>query len=106
VPELQTFDAFYAATVQGVTRKMHDLAGDDPKADHAIREAYAQAYQQWFEVSGYRDAEGWVFMRPGRRTSGGALRPGLRRARRRQRTPALRPARTRRQGRLWVPRRR
>ncbi len=58
--ELQSFDAFYARTVQSVTSKMHALAGDDPQADHAVREAYARAYQQWFEVSGYRDAEDWV----------------------------------------------
>ena len=59
--EVQSFDAFYARTVHGVTSKMRELAGDDPQADHAIREAYARAYQQWFEVSGYRDAEDWVF---------------------------------------------
>jgi hypothetical protein len=56
----ETFDAFYARTVSSVTSQMHALAGGDPQADHAIREAYARAYQQWFEVSGYRDPEGWV----------------------------------------------
>ncbi len=58
--EPETFDAFYARTVSGVTSQMHVLAGGDPQADHAIREAYAQAYQQWYEVSGYRDPERWV----------------------------------------------
>lgn len=58
--EPETFDAFYARTVSSVTSQMHALAGGDPQADHAIREAYAQAYQQWYEVSGYRDPEGWV----------------------------------------------
>lgn len=58
VPE--TFDAFYARTVSTVTSQMHALAVGDPQADHAIREAYARAYQQWFEVSGYRDPETWV----------------------------------------------
>jgi hypothetical protein len=58
VPE--TFDAFYARTVSTVTSQMHALAAGDPQADHAIREAYARAYQQWFEVSGYRDPETWV----------------------------------------------
>jgi hypothetical protein len=58
--ETESFDAFYARTVAGVTSRMHALANGDPQADHAIREAYARAYQQWFEVSGFRDAEGWV----------------------------------------------
>jgi hypothetical protein len=58
--EPETFDAFYARTVSSVTSQMHALAGGDPQADHAIREAYARAYQQWYEVSGYRDPEDWV----------------------------------------------
>ena len=58
--ETESFDAFYARTVSDVTRQMHELAGGDPQADHAIREAYARAYQQWFEVSGYRDPASWV----------------------------------------------
>jgi hypothetical protein len=58
--ESESFDAFYARTVANVTGQMHALAGGDPQADHAIREAYARAYQQWFEVSGYRDPEAWV----------------------------------------------
>ncbi len=58
--EPETFDAFYARTVSSVTSQMHALAGGDPQADHAIREAYARAYQQWYEVSGYRDPEAWV----------------------------------------------
>jgi len=58
--ESESFDAFYARTVADVTSRMHALADGDPQADHAIREAYARAYQQWFEVSGFRDAEGWV----------------------------------------------
>jgi hypothetical protein len=58
--ESETFDAFYARTVSSVTSQMHALANGDIQADHAIREAYAQAYQQWYEVSGYRDAESWV----------------------------------------------
>jgi hypothetical protein len=56
----ESFDAFYARTVAGVTATMHDLAGGDPQADHAIREAYALVYQQWYEVSGYRDPDAWV----------------------------------------------
>ncbi len=56
----ETFDAFYARTVSSVTSQMHALAAGDPQADHAIREAYARAYQQWYEVSGYRDPAGWV----------------------------------------------
>ncbi len=58
--ESESFDAFYARTVSVVTSKVHALADGDPQADHAIREAYARAYQQWYEVSGYRDTEGWV----------------------------------------------
>jgi hypothetical protein len=56
----ESFDAFYARTVPGVTAAIHDLAGGDPQADHAIREAYALVYQQWYEVSGYRDPDAWV----------------------------------------------
>ncbi len=60
MPDSETFDAFYARTVWNVTNQMHALAGDDGAADHAIREAYARAYQQWYEIAGYPDTEGWV----------------------------------------------
>ena len=60
MPESESFDAFYARTVWSVTSQMHELAGDDGMADHAIREAYARAYQQWYQVAGYHDSEGWV----------------------------------------------
>jgi TolB protein len=60
MPESESFDAFYARTVWNVTSQMHSLSGDDGLADHAIREAYAKAYQQWYQVSGYRDSEAWV----------------------------------------------
>jgi hypothetical protein len=60
MPESESFDAFYARTVWNVTSQMHALAEEDSLADHAIREAYARAYQQWYEVSGYRDSEAWV----------------------------------------------
>jgi hypothetical protein len=56
----ESFDAFYARTSWNVTSQVHALAGDDPLADHAIREAYAKAYQQWYEVSTYSDPEAWV----------------------------------------------
>jgi hypothetical protein len=57
----ESFDAFYARTAWSVTSQMHALAGDDSAADHAIREAYARAYQEWYQVSGSPDPEGWVF---------------------------------------------
>ena len=60
MPDSETFDAFYARTVWNVTSQMHELTGDDGLADHAIREAYAKAYQQWYQVSGYRDSQAWV----------------------------------------------
>ena len=60
MPESESFDAFYARTVWNVTSQMHALAAEDGLADHAIREAYARAYQQWYEVSGSGDSEGWV----------------------------------------------
>jgi hypothetical protein len=60
MPDSETFDAFYARTVWNVTSQLHELAGDDSAADHAIREAYAKAYQQWYQISGYPDSEGWV----------------------------------------------
>jgi hypothetical protein len=79
MPESESFDAFYARTVQSITSQMHALGNEDGLADHAIREAYARAYQQWYEVSGYRDSEAWVlrvakdaYQR--RRAEAGALR--------------------------------
>jgi hypothetical protein len=56
----ESFDAFYARTAWNVTSQMHSASGQDTEADHAVREAYAQAYQQWYEVSGVRDPEAWV----------------------------------------------
>src|SRR5215469_1923064 len=56
----ESFDAFYARTSWNVTNQMHALASGDPLADHAIREAYAKAYQQWYEVSTSVDPETWV----------------------------------------------
>jgi len=60
MPDSETFDAFYARTVWNVTSQMHELTGDDGLADHAVREAYAKAYQQWYQVSGYHDSQAWV----------------------------------------------
>jgi hypothetical protein len=60
MPDSESFEAFYARTVGNVTSQMHALAGDDSAADHAIREAYARAYQQWYEIGSYPDTEGWV----------------------------------------------
>ncbi len=60
MPDSESFEAFYARTVSNVTSQMHALAGDDSAADHAIREAYARAYQQWYEIGRYPDTEGWV----------------------------------------------
>jgi hypothetical protein len=60
MPDVETFDAFYARTVWNVTSQMHQLADGDGAADHAIREAYARAYQQWYEISAFPDTEGWV----------------------------------------------
>ena len=61
MPDAETFDAFYARTVWNVTSQMHALAEGDGAADHAIREAYARAYQQWYEISVLPDTESWVF---------------------------------------------
>jgi TolB protein len=60
MPDVESFDAFYARTVGNITSQMHALAGDDSAADHALREAYARAYQQWFQIAGNPDPEGWV----------------------------------------------
>jgi hypothetical protein len=60
VPDSESFDAFYARTVATITSQMHALAGEDSAADHAIREAYARAYQQWYQVASYPDTEGWL----------------------------------------------
>jgi TolB protein len=56
----ESFDAFYARTVRAVTSQMHARADNPSEADHALREAFARAYQQWYEVSGYHDPESWV----------------------------------------------
>ena len=60
MPESESFDAFYARTAWNVTSQLHALAGEDSAADHAIREAYARAYQQWYEIADYPDTAGWV----------------------------------------------
>ena len=60
MPDPESFDAFYGRTVWSITSQMRELAGNDGLADHAIREAYAKAYQQWYQVSGYSDPESWV----------------------------------------------
>jgi hypothetical protein len=60
MPESESFDAFYARTVWNVTSQMHALADEDGLADHAIREAYARAYQQWYEVSASGNSDAWV----------------------------------------------
>jgi hypothetical protein len=60
VRDPESFDAFYARTVGSVTSQVLSFIGDAEDADTAVREAYARAFQQWYEVSGFRDAEGWV----------------------------------------------
>jgi hypothetical protein len=60
VRDPESFDAFYARTVGSVTSQLLAFTGDAARADDAVRDAYARAFQQWYEVSGYRDAEGWV----------------------------------------------
>ena len=71
----ETFDAFYARTAWSVTSQMHSMTGQDSAADHAVREAYARAYQQWYEVSGYHDPRPGCSRSPRRPTSAAALRP-------------------------------
>jgi hypothetical protein len=58
--ESESFDAFYARTVRSVTGEMQSFTRDAEQTEYAVREAYARAFQQWYEVSGFRDAEGWV----------------------------------------------
>jgi hypothetical protein len=58
--ESESFDAFYARTVRSVTNQLQSFTRDAEQTDSAVREAYARAFQQWYEVSGFRDAEGWV----------------------------------------------
>jgi hypothetical protein len=60
MPDPESFDAFYARSVRNVTSEMRSLTGDPEEAEAAVREAYARAFQQWYEVSGYRDPETWV----------------------------------------------
>jgi hypothetical protein len=60
MPDPESFDAFYARSVRSVTSEMRSLTGDPEEAEAAVREAYARAFQQWYEVSGYRDPETWL----------------------------------------------
>src|SRR6266481_3598039 len=56
----ESFEAFYARTVSNVTSQVRALADEEGLADPAIREAYARAYQQWYQVAGSGDSEAWV----------------------------------------------
>jgi RNA polymerase sigma-70 factor, ECF subfamily len=55
-----SFDAFYAGSVQRVTSQLYALIGDRAEAEDAVQEAFARAWQRWGKISGYGDPEGWV----------------------------------------------
>jgi RNA polymerase sigma-70 factor (ECF subfamily) len=58
--DAQTFDEFYAGTVRRVISQLYVMTGDRAEAEDAVQEAYARAWQRWYQVSGYQDPEAWV----------------------------------------------
>lgn len=58
--DADSFDAFYAASVQRVTSQVYLMTGSRSEVDDWVQEAYARAWQRWGRVSGYHDPEAWV----------------------------------------------
>jgi RNA polymerase sigma-70 factor (ECF subfamily) len=56
----QSFDEFYAGTVQRVTAQLFAMTGDRAEAEDVVQEAYARAWQRWERVASYASPEGWV----------------------------------------------
>jgi RNA polymerase sigma-70 factor (ECF subfamily) len=60
MPDSDSFDAFYAATVRRVICQLYALTGDKAEAEDVAQEAFARAWQRWDRVGRYADPEGWV----------------------------------------------
>ncbi|HEY1917950.1 MAG TPA: SigE family RNA polymerase sigma factor [Streptosporangiaceae bacterium] len=56
----QSFDEFYAGTVQRVTAQLYAMTGDRAEAEDVVQEAYARAWQRWERVAFYASPESWV----------------------------------------------
>jgi RNA polymerase sigma-70 factor (ECF subfamily) len=60
-PPVDTFEAFYAASVDRVYRALAVALGDVQLAREATDEAMARAFMRWQQVSGCDNPGGWVF---------------------------------------------
>ncbi len=57
----QDFSRWYAATAEGVVRRVSAAVGDPLLGREAAAEAFARAYERWPRVAGMESPEGWVF---------------------------------------------
>jgi RNA polymerase sigma-70 factor (ECF subfamily) len=55
------FASWYAATADGVTRRVGAAVGDPLLGREATAEAYARAYERWSRVAAMGSPEGWVY---------------------------------------------
>jgi RNA polymerase sigma-70 factor (ECF subfamily) len=61
VRDHRSFDAFYAATAQRLTRHLYLATGDLTRAEECTQEAYLRAWQRWHLMGeGDRDPVAWV----------------------------------------------
>ena len=60
MPDLGSFDAFYAGTVRRQILHAYAVTGNLAEAQDCVQEAYARAWQRWRRVSSYDDPEAWV----------------------------------------------
>lgn len=63
IPSLRvhSFEAFYAAEVDGLYRTLALVLRDADLAHEAIDEAMARAFQRWEKVRDYANPTGWVY---------------------------------------------
>jgi RNA polymerase sigma-70 factor, ECF subfamily len=60
VRDQESFDDFYAASMQRVVGHLHAMTGSRAEAEDAVQEAYARAWARWGRLSRYHDPEAWV----------------------------------------------
>lgn len=56
-----SFEGFYRDHRDRIARALALTLGDDALGFEATDEAMARAYERWSSVSGYENAEGWVY---------------------------------------------
>ncbi|HZM84453.1 MAG TPA: sigma factor-like helix-turn-helix DNA-binding protein [Candidatus Limnocylindrales bacterium] len=54
------FDAFYTSTGARILGQVYLMVGDRGRAEDAVAEAYARAWQRWSTVSEHADPAAWV----------------------------------------------